>query len=112
MDYPVKWDVVMKILGVLLGLVNNDGRHEALPICSCEYNSVGPEFYALSSLHLTHYFQSKELVSTQNLVPFTVGVKLNIITVPHLSGSWLDLMEVGWDDRSYLESKLVLMIAM
>ena len=32
MDCPVQWDVVMEILGVLLGLVNNDGRHEALPI--------------------------------------------------------------------------------
>ena len=34
MDCPVQWDVVMEILGVLLGLVNNDGRHEALPISS------------------------------------------------------------------------------
>ena len=34
MDCPVQWDVVMEILEVLLGLVNNDGRHEALPISS------------------------------------------------------------------------------
>ena len=34
MDCPVQWDVVMEILGVLLGLANNDGRHEALPISS------------------------------------------------------------------------------
>ena len=34
MDCPVQWDVVMEILGLLLGLVNNDGRHEALPISS------------------------------------------------------------------------------
>ena len=34
MDCPVQWDVVMEILGVLLGLVKNDGRHEALPISS------------------------------------------------------------------------------
>ena len=31
-DYPVQWYVVMEILGVLLDLVNNDGRHEALAI--------------------------------------------------------------------------------
>ena len=37
MDCPVKWDVVMEILGLLLGLVNNNGKHEALPISSCEY---------------------------------------------------------------------------
>ena len=29
---PVQWDVVMEILGVILGLVNNYGRHEALSI--------------------------------------------------------------------------------
>ena len=34
MDCPVQWDVVMEILGVLLGLANNDGRHEAFPISS------------------------------------------------------------------------------
>ena len=34
MDFPVQWDVVMEILGVLLGLVNNDGRHEVFPISS------------------------------------------------------------------------------
>ena len=34
MDFPVKWDVVIKILGLLLDLVNNDRRHEALPIRS------------------------------------------------------------------------------
>ena len=37
MDCPVQWDVVMDILGVLLGLVNNDGRHEAFPISSGKY---------------------------------------------------------------------------
>ena len=26
-DCPVQWDVVMEILGLLFGLVNNDGRH-------------------------------------------------------------------------------------
>ena len=35
-DFPVQWDVVMEILGVFLGLVNNDGGHEAFPISSCE----------------------------------------------------------------------------
>ena len=34
MDTSVQWDVVMEILGLLLVLVNNDGRHEALPISS------------------------------------------------------------------------------
>ena len=36
MDCTVKWDVVMEILGVKIGLVNNDGRHEELPISSFE----------------------------------------------------------------------------
>ena len=34
MDCPVQWYVVMEILGLLLGLVNNDWRHESLPISS------------------------------------------------------------------------------
>ena len=33
-DCPVQWDVVMEILGLLLGLVDNNGRHEAFPISS------------------------------------------------------------------------------
>ena len=59
---------------------------------------------------ITSYFKGKEFVSTHNLVPFTVWVKPNFITVPHLSGSRLYLMEFRWDDCSYLEIKLVLMI--
>ena len=31
-DCPVQWDVVMDILGILLGLVNNYRRHEAFII--------------------------------------------------------------------------------
>ena len=34
MDFPVQWDVMMDILGVILGLLNNNRRHEALPISS------------------------------------------------------------------------------
>ena len=40
MDCPVQWDVVMEIFGVLLGLVNNDGRHEELPTISDELQQV------------------------------------------------------------------------
>ena len=32
MDYPVQWDVEVGILGVLIGLVHNDGWHEPFPI--------------------------------------------------------------------------------
>ena len=41
-DCPFRWDVVMEILGVILGLVNNDGRHEALPISSGKYKQGAP----------------------------------------------------------------------
>ena len=34
MDYPVQCGVVMEILGLLLGLVNNNRRREALPFSS------------------------------------------------------------------------------
>ena len=32
MDFPVQWNIVMEILGVLLGLAKNDGRHESFTI--------------------------------------------------------------------------------
>ena len=34
MEFPIQWDVVMEILGVLLGLVKNYERHEAFHISS------------------------------------------------------------------------------
>ena len=57
-------------------------------------------------------FPLEKLVSTHKLVPFTVGFKPNFITVPHLSGSWSDLIEVGGYDCSYPEIKFVLVIFM
>ena len=36
MDFPVQWDVVIDILGVLLRLVKNDSRNKALTIRYCD----------------------------------------------------------------------------
>ena len=36
-DWPFQWDVLMEILGLLLGLVKNDGSHEAFPISLGKY---------------------------------------------------------------------------
>ena len=36
-ECPLQWDVVMDILVSLLGLVNNDGSHEAFTIRYFEY---------------------------------------------------------------------------
>ena len=73
MDCPVQWDVVMEILGLIIGLVNNSRRHESLPISLGKENEGAPEWCALSILHLSHSFSWKVLVSTHNLAPFTVG---------------------------------------
>ena len=105
-----QWDVVVEILVLLLGLVNNDGCDVALPIRSGRENHGAPEWCALSSLHLSHPFPLKVLVSTHNLAPFNVGFQPNFIAVPHLSSSWLELIEVEWDSCSYLQRKFVLMI--
>ena len=43
----------------------------------------------------------EKLVSTDDLVPPDVGIKLNFITVPYLSGSWLDIIEVIRDDHVF-----------
>ena len=32
MDFPVQWNIVMEILGVLLGLAKNDGRQVSFTI--------------------------------------------------------------------------------
>ena len=32
MDYPVQWDIMVEILGVLLGLVHNNWWHGLFPI--------------------------------------------------------------------------------
>ena len=100
----------MEILGLILGLVNNDGRHGAFPISSFEYKLCAPEWCTLSSFYLPHYFPLKELVSTHDRVPFTIWVKPYFITVLHFSGFWLDLMEVGWYNHYHLERKFVLVI--
>ena len=53
--HVARWCVV-DILRLLLGLVNNDGRYKAFTSSSCEYKSVAPECYELSSFYPTHYF--------------------------------------------------------
>ena len=52
MDCPFQWDVVMDIVGELLRLVKNYGRHEALPISYYEY-SLQFVPYTLSPLERT-----------------------------------------------------------
>ena len=37
MEFPVQWDVVIDILGLFLGLVNNEGRNEEFPISLGKY---------------------------------------------------------------------------
>ena len=31
MDYPVQWDIIVEILGLILALVHNDGWDQVLP---------------------------------------------------------------------------------
>ena len=59
MDCTVQWDVEVEILGVLLGLVHNYGRHEALTIGSGKDNLCASEWFSLSIFHLPHLFTLK-----------------------------------------------------
>ena len=43
MEYQVQWDIIVDILVVLLGLVQNDGWHEAFPIISGKDKLRAPE---------------------------------------------------------------------
>ena len=37
MGYPVQWDIIVEMLGVLLGLVHNDGWNEVFTIILGKY---------------------------------------------------------------------------
>ena len=54
-----------------------------------------------------HIFQ--ELVSKDDLNPYSVGIKPNFIAVPYLSGSWLDTIEIRRDDI-FLQDRLIVII--
>ena len=53
-DYPVFWDVVMKILCVVLFLMNYHRWYEALSIISGENEIFAPEWCSLCGLGLLH----------------------------------------------------------
>ena len=50
MDYPVFWNVVVKLLGVFLFMVNYHRWYEALAISSNEYEIFAPEGGSISGL--------------------------------------------------------------
>ena len=52
-------------------------------------------------------FILKELVSTDGLVPSSVGIKYNIIVVPYLIGYWLDINDIIRYDNVLYEILLV-----
>ena len=55
MDFPVQWYVVMEIMVVILGLVNNDGRHKHRPS-------------ALVNTSKVHHNGAKSPVSTFHII--------------------------------------------
>ena len=110
MAFTVQWDVGVDILGVLLGLLNNDGWRETFTIGSGKDKYRALEWLLLSSLHLPHLFTLKENVGTYDLVPPSIRIKPNFITVTYLSGFWLDIVEVRRDDHFFQERLLVFII--
>ena len=97
MDCPVQWNFEVEIFKVLLGLVQNDGWNETSPIFSGRDKSCAPEWWSLYSFHLPHSFTWEEVVSEDGLVPPSIGIKPNFVTVPYSSGSWLNSIEVIGD---------------
>ena len=61
-------------------------------------------------MHPPHLFTLKELVSTDELVPPSIGTKTNFITVPYLSGSYLNIIEVIGDVYIFQERLIVFYI--
>ena len=57
------------------------------------------QFAPSALIHLENF------VSTDDRVPPSIGIKPNFITVPYLSGSWLNIIEVRRDDI-FLQKKV------
>ena len=68
-DYPVFWNIVVKILGIVFCLVICHRRHEALAISSGEDERCGPEWCFLSDLGPPHPVFSEEFISTDQFSP-------------------------------------------
>ena len=54
MEYPAQWDIIVDILLVLLGLVQNDGWHEAIPSAQANTSYVhhNGARYIVCTLHI------------------------------------------------------------
>ena len=94
MDYPVQWDIIVDILVVLIGLLQDDEWHKALTIILGKGKECAPSWCLLSSLNFSHSFTLKTIVSIYDLVPSSVEIKPKFIAVPFLSGSWLDIIHI------------------
>ena len=72
-------------------LVQNNGHHEAFPIVIHTRMVLAPQFSPSTLVHL------KITCNYRWPCPTPIGVKPNFITVPHLSGSWLNVIEARRD---------------
>ena len=84
----------MNILVVICCLVNNHRWYEALVIISGEDQSSTPEGVSLSCLGFPIEFPRKELVGIYHSKPWSIWIEANLITIPNLGRTRLDLFEV------------------
>ena len=68
-NYPVTWEVPVKILGVICFLVDNHRWHESLAISSGEDQRSTPEWGYFFCLGFPNAFPREELVGTDNSEP-------------------------------------------
>ena len=59
MEYPVQWDIIVDMLVLILGLVQNYGWHESFTIRSGKEKLRATEWCLFYSLHFPHSFTSK-----------------------------------------------------
>ena len=92
MYYPITGYVLMGVLVVVGALVYHHRGDETLSIITGEYERCAPEWCSLTSMGPPHHATHEELIGVYHLVPVTIKIKSNLVTIPHLCWTRLDVL--------------------
>ena len=81
----------MDILSVLGALVHHHRGYETLSISAGEYYRCVLEWCSLSCRGPTYPVTPKQLIATYHIFPFSIRIKSDFVTIPHLQWTRLDV---------------------
>ena len=90
-DNPVGGETVVKVGRLLRPFIHDTWKKKALYIFSDEENNRYPKCCMLTGLEFPDLFGNAVLPGADDLVPFTHGIKTNLVTIPRLRGTGLKL---------------------